>query len=193
VRRPLTAAVTIAAAAITSASTPAAGARSVPDASRDAAVRELRLDDRVRAVDLDTSVIELRTEEHRGGETVVTINADVLFAFDSAELTGVARREIAAVAARLTTRTASTEQATPILVDGYTDSFGTPAYNVILSQRRASAVADALRPAAPDGVLVSATGHGSADPIARNTAPDGSDDPAGRARNRRVTITYAGG
>ena len=31
-------------------------------------------------------------------------------------------------------------------------------------------------------------GLGEADPVAANTAPDGSDDPQGRARNRRVAI-----
>ncbi|EIV95000.1 OmpA family protein [Frankia sp. QA3] len=156
----------------------------VPDDELRTAVHELRTDDAVRPIDLDSSVVELRTEEHRGAETTLTLNADVLFAFDSPELTAVARGQIADVAGRLAGSTA------PVRVDGYTDSFGTPAYNTILSQRRASAVADLLRPAAPDGVLVSARGHGSADPIGRNTRPDGSDNPAGRALNRRVTITY---
>jgi hypothetical protein len=32
---------------------------------------------------------------------------------------------------------------------------------------------------------------GSADPVAPNTKPDGADNPAGRALNRRVTIAYA--
>ncbi|WP_157734314.1 MULTISPECIES: OmpA family protein [Frankia] len=158
----------------------------VPDDEVRAAVHTLRTDDAVRPIDLDRSVVELRTEEHRGAETTLVLSADVLFAFDSAELTATARRQIADVAGRLA------GSAAPIRVDGYTDSFGTPAYNVILSQRRASAVADLLRPAAPAGFLVSARGHGSADPIAHDTLPDGSDDPAGRAINRRVTITYGG-
>jgi outer membrane protein OmpA-like peptidoglycan-associated protein len=33
-------------------------------------------------------------------------------------------------------------------------------------------------------------GHGEADPVAANQHKDGSDNPAGRARNRRVTITF---
>jgi outer membrane protein OmpA-like peptidoglycan-associated protein len=37
---------------------------------------------------------------------------------------------------------------------------------------------------------VTATGHGSRQPVAPNAAPDGSDDPDGRALNRRVTVTY---
>jgi len=40
-------------------------------------------------------------------------------------------------------------------------------------------------------VAFAATGHGARDFVAPNAKPDGSDDPDGRARNRRVTITYA--
>lgn len=148
-----------------------------------ASVRGLRLDDAVRELDPAASVVELRTEERRGTDVIVTVNADVLFAFDSDELTDAARREGARIAERIGTGT--------VLVDGYTDSLGTPAYNLILSQRRANAVAELLRPMVAAGVRVSATGHGAADPVARNTRPDGSDDPAGRALNRRVTITYS--
>lgn len=33
-----------------------------------------------------------------------------------------------------------------------------------------------------------ATGRGEAEPIAPNARPDGTDDPDGRARNRRVVV-----
>ena len=58
-----------------------------------------------------------------------------------------------------------------------------------LSRRRAQAVAVALRRAAAPPRLV-VRGHGEADPVASNTNKDGSDNPEGRARNRRVTITF---
>jgi outer membrane protein OmpA-like peptidoglycan-associated protein len=32
-------------------------------------------------------------------------------------------------------------------------------------------------------------GKGDADPVAPNSKPDGSDDPEGRARNRRVMVS----
>jgi outer membrane protein OmpA-like peptidoglycan-associated protein len=40
-------------------------------------------------------------------------------------------------------------------------------------------------------VLSTTKGHGEADPVAPNVKKDGSDNPRGRARNRRVTITFA--
>jgi outer membrane protein OmpA-like peptidoglycan-associated protein len=33
-------------------------------------------------------------------------------------------------------------------------------------------------------------GHGEADPVARNTNTDGTDNPRGRALNRRVEISF---
>lgn len=141
----------------------------------------------VLAVDLADSVRPLRTEQRRDGRVVVTISADVLFAFDSHELTPVARAEIARLAPLVRPGTDT------VTVLGHTDSLGTPAHNVILSQRRANSVADLLRPAVPDGTRVSATGRASADPVAPNTHADGSDSPDGRALNRRVQITIPTG
>jgi outer membrane protein OmpA-like peptidoglycan-associated protein len=151
-----------------------------------AAVRDVPVGRAIRAVDLSRAVIDLRTEQDTGGEILVTINADVLFAFDSADLTEVARREVGELAPRIRAAVGW------VRVDGYTDNLGTPAYNLVLSQRRASAVADALRAAAPGG-SVSATGHGAASPVASNTRPDGTDDPTARARNRRVTVSFRPG
>jgi outer membrane protein OmpA-like peptidoglycan-associated protein len=39
---------------------------------------------------------------------------------------------------------------------------------------------------------MSARGFGESRPVAPNTKPDGSDNPAGRAQNRRVEILLAG-
>jgi outer membrane protein OmpA-like peptidoglycan-associated protein len=38
---------------------------------------------------------------------------------------------------------------------------------------------------------ITTSGKGEAEPIAPNTRPDGGDDPAGRARNRRVELIIA--
>jgi OOP family OmpA-OmpF porin len=76
----------------------------------------------------------------------------------------------------------------PIHIDGYTDSVGSAAYNVTLSEERARTVRDWL---ASHGYIAASTpyaGHGKADPVAPNANPDGSDNPAGRAQNRRVEI-----
>jgi outer membrane protein OmpA-like peptidoglycan-associated protein len=79
-----------------------------------------------------------------------------------------------------------------VRVDGYTDSVGSDAYNLGLSRRRAAAVSAALRGAIPARLAIQARGHGESDPVAPNTR--GADDnPAGRAKNRRVTISYGRG
>ncbi|QOW19981.1 OmpA family protein [Lysobacter ciconiae] len=74
-------------------------------------------------------------------------------------------------------------------VAGHTDSKGSDAYNQALSERRASAVYDYLTSNGVDaGRLVGPNGYGESRPIAPNTNPDGSDNPAGRAENRRTEL-----
>ena len=75
--------------------------------------------------------------------------------------------------------------ATDIDVNGYTDSTGSDAYNLKLSQQRANAVAGAFiqRGISPPRILP--VGYGKADPVASNDTADG------RAKNRRVEVRIA--
>jgi OOP family OmpA-OmpF porin len=74
-------------------------------------------------------------------------------------------------------------------VAGHTDSIGTDAYNQKLSERRAHAVYDYLTSNGVDAArLVGPNGYGESRPIAPNTNPDGSDNPEGRALNRRTEL-----
>jgi len=74
-------------------------------------------------------------------------------------------------------------------VAGHTDSIGTDAYNQALSERRARAVYDYLTSNGIDASrLVGPNGYGESRPIAPNTNPDGSDNPEGRAMNRRTEL-----
>ncbi len=126
------------------------------------------------------------SDSEAAGRSTISLSSDVLFKFNKSNLTPVARSILQNVAARI--RSGATGAVT---VTGYTDSIGTDAVNVPLSQARANSVVAALKPlvgAAP--VSFQASGLGSADPVAPNTKPDGSDNPAGRALNRRVTISY---
>ena len=127
---------------------------------------------------------EIRTEEN-AQQVQVTLAADVLFEFDRADLTAPAADRIREVGAQVAAKATG-----PVAVVGYTDAKGTAAYNADLSLRRATAVQVALKPLAPAATF-QASGKGAADPVAPNTNPDGSDNPAGRALNRRVTITFA--
>ena len=127
------------------------------------------------------------SDSEAAGRSTITLNADVLFRFDKSNLTPVARGILQNVAARIKSGATGT-----VSVIGYTDSIGTDAVNIPLSQARAQSVVAALKPlvgAAP--VSFQASGRGSADPVAPNTKPNGADNPAGRALNRRVPIAYA--
>jgi len=114
----------------------------------------------------------------------VTLAADVFFDFDRADLSPSASARIAEVAQQITTLADG-----PVAVVGYTDAQGTATYNADLSLRRATSVREGLAPLVP-GATFTVDGKGAADPVAPNQNDDGSDNPAGRALNRRVTITF---
>ena len=102
---------------------------------------------------------------------------NVLFAFDSAELTVDAQRLLADVSTRLTGASL-----VAVRVVGHTDSVGSDAYNQGLSERRARSVADFLIAQGVPAGKLSTEGRGESQPVADN----GSD--AGRAQNRRVEL-----
>jgi outer membrane protein OmpA-like peptidoglycan-associated protein len=113
--------------------------------------------------------------------------ADILFDFDKSEIRPEASQALHQVATIIRTKSKGIVQ-----VDGYTDSKGVPAYNTRLSERRAASVKGWLVSKEMLSAPTLATrGFGSANPVVPNTQPDGSDDPAGRQRNRRVEIVIA--
>ncbi|MBN8750065.1 Photosystem I P700 chlorophyll a apoprotein A2 [Xylophilus ampelinus] len=113
---------------------------------------------------------------------VIDLPADVLFDFDQAELRPDAQASLAKAAELLRSYADA-----PIAVRGHTDAKGSEAYNDALSLRRAQAVAERLRTAA-GGRTIATEGLGKRRPMAPNQHADGSDDPEGRQRNRRVEI-----
>ncbi len=126
---------------------------------------------------------DLPTEIRQTPRGVVVTFRNVLFAFDSADLTPQARREIERMAYVLNHPQAIGRR---ITLEGHTDSIGTEAYNLDLSRRRAASVAQELvaRGVVRDRLTVE--GIGKLRPVSPNTTPDGKDNPAGRALNRRV-------
>jgi outer membrane protein OmpA-like peptidoglycan-associated protein len=116
----------------------------------------------------------------------VTLAADVLFRFDSASLSRGAQSRIDEAVERITEN-----EPRVVRVTGYTDSMGSDAYNLGLSRSRAAAVTEALRRELGSGApRLRSSGRGEADPVAPNTKPDGTDNPRGRARNRRVEVVF---
>jgi outer membrane protein OmpA-like peptidoglycan-associated protein len=117
-------------------------------------------------------------------EIIVDLPADVLFDFDRADIRSEAVMTLEKLA-RLIKRSGGGV----IQVNGHSDSIGADAYNTTLSERRAASVVQWLT--TNGGIAhgrLQAKGYGESRPIAQNTNPDGSDNPEGRQKNRRVEV-----
>lgn len=112
-----------------------------------------------------------------GDYLVVNLPQDLLFATDSADLRPDLLRDLSTVAASLNKYKDSNVE-----VIGHTDNAGSNAYNLDLSQRRASTVASSLINYGVPASRVRAIGRGEDQPIATNLTPEGM------ALNRRVEI-----
>ncbi len=73
-----------------------------------------------------------------------------------------------------------------IELSSHTDSIDDEAYNLRLSQRRAESAVQYIIQHGIDANRLVAKGYGESKPIARNTNPDGTDNPVGRQKNRRT-------
>jgi outer membrane protein OmpA-like peptidoglycan-associated protein len=123
--------------------------------------------------------------EARETERGVVVNLpDVLFEFGRAELTSEARVKARDIADVLNDRAKDRR----VAVEGHTDSIGSAAFNQGLSERRAENVVIALENSGVTSGRITAQGYGKRYPVAPNTNPDGADNPAGRAKNRRVEV-----
>ncbi len=75
-----------------------------------------------------------------------------------------------------------------IVLEGHTDFKGEDDYNQALSEKRSLKVKNELVDAGVASNRISTKGYGESKPIANNTNPDGSDNPEGRQKNRRVEV-----
>jgi outer membrane protein OmpA-like peptidoglycan-associated protein len=73
-----------------------------------------------------------------------------------------------------------------IEIGSHTDNRGDEEYNLNLSQQRAESVVRFLSARGISSERLKAKGYGETLPIAGNTNADGSDNPEGRAENRRT-------
>jgi outer membrane protein OmpA-like peptidoglycan-associated protein len=131
------------------------------------------------------TVQDLQVKE-LGNEVRIDLAADVLFDFDKSDILPKAEETLGKAAAIIKERAKGT-----VMIAGHTDAKGSDAYNMALSERRANSVRDWFR--AKGGlstVSFETKGFGAKQPVAPNQKPDGSDDPEGRQKNRRVEITF---
>ncbi|MGH7567240.1 MAG: OmpA family protein, partial [Gemmatimonadota bacterium] len=122
-------------------------------------------------------------------EIRIALSADVLFDFDRSDIKQEAEPSLRNVATILKEKPDAR-----VSIEGHTDGKGADAYNQTLSEARAASVKQWLvTNAQVNGANITTRGWGKSRPIAENTKPDGSDDPEGRAKNRRVEIVVRTG
>jgi OOP family OmpA-OmpF porin len=115
--------------------------------------------------------------------SVIRLDANVLFDFGADPLRPDAAALVNRVADLLVTLGSPA-----VRIEGHTDAIGEERDNLDLSERRARTVQDALVQRGVVPGSISTAGFGESRPIAPNTKPDGTDDPAGRQLNRRVEL-----
>ena len=113
---------------------------------------------------------------------------NIYYDFDDAGLTPLARTAIDTSIFVLLTQNPTLI----VEIASHTDSKGSNPYNLNLSQRRAESVVNYLRKQGIPKDRVKPKGYGETQPIAPNENPDGTDNPEGRARNRRTSFRVIG-
>jgi len=113
---------------------------------------------------------------------------NIYYEFNSAELSERSRNVLD------TTLLVLLKEAPEFIVEigAHTDSIGEIDYNRQLSQQRADNVVSYLISKGISSGKLVAKGYGEESPVAPNTLPDGSDNPAGREMNRRTEFRILG-
>ena len=141
-----------------------------------------------KGLEFDSKHVQKTLKELAAKETKTTIQidlpGDILFDFDKWDIRPDAGATLKKVAEII-----KAYRSPNVLISGHSDSKGEEGYNQKLSLRRADSVRDWLvKNAGVDAGIMKTEGLGETKPVAPNTNPDGSDNPAGRQKNRRVEI-----
>lgn len=117
-------------------------------------------------------------------ELRLTLAADILFDFDKSTIRPDAREALDRVAQIIRNQSQGV-----VRIEGFTDSKGEAGYNLRLSKARADSVENwMIEHEGLHAAGFTTEGFGATRFAAPNTKPDGSDDPEGRQKNRRVEI-----
>lgn len=131
-----------------------------------------------QAAALDQAIVNPNVQiVNHGSYLQVILPEGILFATDSAAVSGPAQNDLYAVAQNLNQYPNSRVE-----VIGHTDNTGSASHNQNLSQRRAQSVAGILVAGGVSSGRIVAVGRGEDQPVASNA------DEYGRAQNRRVEI-----
>ena len=143
-----------------------------------AAAQQARMDAEKRAADAqaELAAVAKLKEESRG--LVITLSGSVVFASNQTSILPAAQSRLNQVSEALM----SVDKHRNLTVEGHTDSIGSDAYNMQLSQRRADSVRSYLIACGYPADMIEARGIGEVRPIADNSSLEG------RSNNRRVEI-----
>jgi len=131
--------------------------------------------------ELTSDKVQVTAQEER---ITFTFPGDVLFDFGKDLIKPEARKALQSAGALIT----SVPNRQRVYFNGYTDSIGDDAFNLDLSRRRATRVSEWFIGSYIPRHEAEPTGYGKANNVAPNTFPNGTDNPEGRAKNRRVEI-----
>ena len=133
------------------------------------------------AIERYTRALDDSTSTQAGSKDItVTLNSDVTFASDSADLTPAADTQLQTVASQLKQH----PDGGTLTIVGHTDDIQDDAYNQTLSEKRANAVKTKLQQLTKlDKWKTSVSGKGESQPKIKDTTDEA------RAANRRVEIT----
>jgi outer membrane protein OmpA-like peptidoglycan-associated protein len=120
-----------------------------------------------------------------GAGVVLYLPTVYLFAFGKSQVDPRARTQLQDIAALLAEPMLAGRR---ITVEGHADGVGSRRYNVSLSEARAQAVIAVLEAGGVARNRLHSRAYGKDRPLEPNTLADGSDNPDGRARNRRVAL-----
>ena len=132
---------------------------------------------------MDKQAAELQRDlEHakveRIGEGIkITFDSGILFNTDSYTLSEASKTNLSDLS-----KTLQKYEDTNILIEGHTDNTGSDQHNKILSEQRATSVADYLKSYGVIGSRITTNGYGEMQPMADNNTAEG------RQQNRRVDI-----
>ncbi len=130
----------------------------------------------VTNVTLDTLLVLDRLEKNK-----IFVLKNIYFEYNMADIRTDAANELDKLVELL-----NDNPEIKIEMGSHTDSVASEVYNIELSQRRAESTVNYLIRKGIATERLVAKGYGESKPIARNTNPDGTDNPEGRQRNRRT-------
>ncbi len=135
------------------------------------------------SIEIDKTLKDLGARKV-GTEIQISLSGDVLFDFNKWDIKKEAEKTLIKIKKLI-----KDLNKRHVIVEGHTDSKGSESYNLELSEKRVKAVTNwFIYKGNSKDVDFQVKGCGESKPVAPNTNPDGSDNPEGRAKNRRVEI-----